>query len=348
MTGAASGIGKETVTRLLEQGYIVVATDRDEINSDDFPNSENLKTFQGDITEPAHHEELFDFVGKQYKKLDVLVNCAGVTFLDHQIKDNPAFGKLMEAVNVQAPKDMSKMFSSLLEEAEDGNIINIASYSGVNPAVTPLSLTYANGKAALIEFGEKLADSLGGRVRVNSVSPGFARTGIGGQVIGEDGEEIDIFDSLQNPAIAMQVSGAVGVSNPTDEDRLVKMDDIMDSIFMCIDNKKLNGHNVSPDGGLSKWSFADAKTFVETWGVRKHLRLGEKTKDFSQNKMKYSAYFAELMHFKRFPTRSIEQQVKEITSIAERSSNGNITIHSPGFRLDDGPKPPEAEMALEM
>jgi 3-oxoacyl-[acyl-carrier protein] reductase len=127
-----------------------------------------------DLRDAAEVWALFAFVAAEWGTLDVLVNNAGI-WLPNPLADlDPAGLEDTLAVNVTGPFLCAAAAVPLLEAAEDGNIVNLASTAGQRgeAGYSP----YAASKGAMIAATRSWARELAPRVRVNSVSPGWVDT----------------------------------------------------------------------------------------------------------------------------------------------------------------------------
>jgi 3-oxoacyl-[acyl-carrier protein] reductase len=128
---------------------------------------------------------MIDKAVKEFGRLDILVNNAGTTsFIPHPdldaVKDED-WDRIM-AVNVKGTFQCTRAARGPLEEAGEGEIINITSVAGL--AGTGSSIPYCASKAAIINMTVTLARALAPKIRVNAVAPGFIngrwlRAGIG-------------------------------------------------------------------------------------------------------------------------------------------------------------------------
>jgi NAD(P)-dependent dehydrogenase (short-subunit alcohol dehydrogenase family) len=82
VTGAAGGIGSALTAGLLSEGAAVIAVDLSagalEKLSQSNQQSERLTTIAGNITDEAESARIADQVGKEFDRVDILVNCAGM------------------------------------------------------------------------------------------------------------------------------------------------------------------------------------------------------------------------------------------------------------------------------
>lgn len=116
-------------------------------------------------------------VSRRQGRLDVLVNCAGITrFVPHADLDalDDALIDNILRVNVRGPLAAVRAFRELLAADEGGLVINISSIAGVTAMGS--NVAYCASKAALDNTTRSLARALAPSIRVVSVSPGLVDT----------------------------------------------------------------------------------------------------------------------------------------------------------------------------
>ena len=172
VSGGTKGIGRAIVTKLLDEGYSVIATTRDKTKANILEHK-NLTVENLDLSSKDSVSEFQEKV--ESFKPSILINNAGVT------KDN-LFLRMSEndwaeviETNLNGTYRLTKIFLKDMIKNKWGRIINIGSVSGLmgNPGQT----NYASSKAALEGFTRSLAKEIGSRnITVNLVSPGFINT----------------------------------------------------------------------------------------------------------------------------------------------------------------------------
>ena len=172
VSGGTKGIGGAIVTKLLDEGYSVIATTRDKTKANILEH-ENLTVENLDLSSKDSVSEFQEKV--ESFKPSILINNAGVT------KDN-LFLRMSEndwteviETNLNGTYRLTKIFLKDMIKNKWGRIINSGSVSGLmgNPGQT----NYASSKAALEGFTRSLAKEIGSRnITVNLVSPGFINT----------------------------------------------------------------------------------------------------------------------------------------------------------------------------
>jgi NAD(P)-dependent dehydrogenase (short-subunit alcohol dehydrogenase family) len=169
VTGAASGIGRETALLLLERAVEVVAADRAAEGLGELAEA-GAETVVADVTDPADRERLLETAGAAQG----LVNAAGVirlTPLKELVEED---WDAVLGVNLKASFYLARGLGQRMRRG--GAIVNLASVAarrGDNEEV----LSYAASKAAVLAVTRSLAHAFGSRgVRVNAVLPGLIET----------------------------------------------------------------------------------------------------------------------------------------------------------------------------
>lgn len=196
ITGAAQGIGKGIAERFAADGAVVYAYDLREGSMDDWAKecSERNRTrvlpMYFDVSDAVAVKEHFMSVFKAEKRIDVLVNNAGVVF-------NKKIGmivrqetELMFRINVIAVIEMIQLVSRLMARNGGGSIVNIASVTAI--LGSPGQSAYSATKGAIISFTKSAAKELAPQgIRVNAVAPGIVKTERFAELYESDGAKID-------------------------------------------------------------------------------------------------------------------------------------------------------------
>lgn len=183
VTGASSGMGKAIVELFVKEGASVIAVARRKERLDALV--ESLKdeagkviAFAGDISKREDNEAMIDLAVKEFGKLDVLVNNAGV------MDDMAPMAKVTDekydfvmSVNVYGPlAAMRKACQVFLEQGNGGNIINVSSIGAERTAAGPI---YGASKAALNAMSKNTAFMyMPQKIRCNVIAPGGISTEI--------------------------------------------------------------------------------------------------------------------------------------------------------------------------
>ena len=212
VTGGAQGIGKCIAEQFRAAGAVVCVIDLQE-----------NEYFVGDLADKATLERFAAKVIADYGHVDYLINNAapkscGITAASYEDFE------YAQKVGVTAPFYLAKLFAPHF--AKGASIVNIS--SSRDRMSQPETESYTAAKGGISALTHALAVSLAGKVRVNSVSPGWIDTNY---VVYKGA------DALQQPV------GRVG--NPLDIANMV--------LYLCSDMAGfLTGENICIDGGMTR------------------------------------------------------------------------------------------------
>lgn len=195
VTGAASGIGKATALRLASEGARVACVD---VNAKGLKQTVaeitkakgKAKAFTCNLLDAASIEKTVKAVAKEYGRIDVLCNVAG---LGHFVRDEDetldGWNRVI-GVNLTGTYLMSKAALPHLLAAK-GAIVNTASTAGTN--AQPWSSAYSASKGGVISLTQTMAVTHGLKgLRVNCIAPGGVETPIAEQFTPPAGEDLSI------------------------------------------------------------------------------------------------------------------------------------------------------------
>ena len=212
ITGGAGGIGKTLAEEFRKAGGHVCVLDC--VPGDHFV---------GDIGDKAVLEAFADSVIREYGRVDVLVNNAPPLFMGIDQCSYEDFQRSL-AIGVTAPFYLAKLFAPNF--APGASIINIS--SSRDRMSQPQTESYTAAKGGISALTHALAVSFAGKVRVNSVSPGW---------IDND------FNVYHGPDASRQPVGRVG--DPMDVANLV--------LFLASSKAGfITGENICIDGGQTR------------------------------------------------------------------------------------------------
>jgi short-subunit dehydrogenase len=182
VTGAASGIGKETSVELTKHGCTPVLVDINEARLEEalvpvLNHAPDATAELCDISNALKIKQLVQKVNERYGKIDILINNAGmmiVKFFEETSQDE--FDRQM-AVNFYGGVNLIRAVLPVMQKQGKGVIINVASVGG--RLIVPGTAVYAASKAAFQGFSESLYFELKDRgIHVGIILPGGTRTGI--------------------------------------------------------------------------------------------------------------------------------------------------------------------------
>ena len=183
VTGAASGIGHETVLAFARNGANILAIDLDEARLTEtrqLVEAMQVRCFAYgcDVSDVAAVEELRQRVEADSGPPHVLINNAGIGFLGPFLKTPESAWRAVFGVNVMGIVHMSRAFlPGMIAAADDRSLVNIASAAGLQPV--PNLSAYSASKHAVMGLSDTLAMELHDtRIAVTVVCPGIINTAI--------------------------------------------------------------------------------------------------------------------------------------------------------------------------
>ena len=209
--GGAQGIGRCISEEFRKAGAQVCVIDKQEGDH-----------FVGDIADKQTLEQFAQEVIAKHGHVDYLINNALPLMKGIDACSYEEFQYAM-SVGVTAPFYLAKLFASHF--ADGGVIVNIS--SSRDRMSQPQTESYTAAKGGIAALTHALALSLAGRVRVNSISPGWIDTA---------------YIVYEGPDATQQPAGRVG--NPMDIANMV--------LFLCSDKAGfITGENICIDGGMT-------------------------------------------------------------------------------------------------
>ena len=185
VTGGAQGFGYAMVERFSKSAAKVIIWDMDKALMDSLSLPANVSTMQVNVTSYESVENAANDVLKQYGKIDILINNAGIAGPSYKTWEYP-LDDWQNIIDI----DLTGVFyccKSVVPHMIDknyGRIVNIASIAGKEG--NPNASAYSAAKAAVIgltkSLGKELADK---NIAVNCVTPAAAKTRIFDQMTQE-------------------------------------------------------------------------------------------------------------------------------------------------------------------
>lgn len=196
VTGGARGIGEGIVLKLAEHGANVAFTYISDSSAEKAKALEEklkslgvkAKACKSNASDYAQCEELVNDVIKEFGKVDVCVNNAGISKDNLLLRMSPEQWDEVMQVNLKSVFNMTKQVIRPMMKAKSGSIINMSSIIGLMGNAGQSS--YAASKAGIIAFTKSVAKELGSRnIRCNAIAPGFIETDMTGYL--KEGEQAD-------------------------------------------------------------------------------------------------------------------------------------------------------------
>jgi NAD(P)-dependent dehydrogenase (short-subunit alcohol dehydrogenase family) len=178
VSGAGQGIGKAIAKRLLERGLKVVIADVDDEagreTADEYRALGDIRYVRCDVADEAQVRHLIDETISHYKRIDALVNNAGIGRFKPLEETTLADWNAVIGVNLTGAFLCARQAAPHLRAAR-GAIVNIASTRALMSE--PGTTAYSASKGGVVALTHSLAASLGPDVRVNCISPGWIEVG---------------------------------------------------------------------------------------------------------------------------------------------------------------------------
>lgn len=171
ITGSRKGIGKYLVTYYLERGCRVIGCSREasDVSSDRYTH------FCLDVADEQQVKEMFDQIRRQYGRLDVLINNAGVASMNHSLLTPLSTAERIVRTNVLGTFLCSREAAKLMMKKKFGRIINFVTFA--IPFKLEGEAIYAASKAAVASLTEVLGREYAEfGVTVNAVGPPAVQT----------------------------------------------------------------------------------------------------------------------------------------------------------------------------
>lgn len=234
ITGGASGIGLASVKAFLDKGSKVVIADYNEEHGKAAEQelkqtySDNVVFIKVNVADEKQVENLVTETVKQFGRLDVIFNNAGIGVQkpSHELTDEEY--KRVIAINQDGVFYGAKYAIREMLKTGGGSVISTSSILG--SVGEPTSMPYAASKGAVNQITKSLALEYADRnIRVNAVAPGFVESGmVNKEALGE------FYDSL----VAKHPLGRLG--NP---------EEIAHAVVFLAENDFVTGTTVFVDGG---------------------------------------------------------------------------------------------------
>lgn len=175
ITGSSRGIGAATARLAKEYGARVVLHGKEESKQlKEFAKLLNVPYVFCDITNESNVKKTVEQIMSSEKKIDVLVNCAGITNSKYFLETTEQDWLDVFRVNVLGTVNFCKAVIPFMQKANYGRIVNIASIRAYG--LTSGRVAYSTSKAAIINLTSILAKEFAPTISVNAISPGFTNT----------------------------------------------------------------------------------------------------------------------------------------------------------------------------
>ena len=235
ITGASRGIGREIAKTLAREGYTIIANynksekEAQKLKKELQEENKEIDIYKANIANEEETQEMIKYVIKKYKKIDVLINNAGIDKIQLVTEVTKKDWDEIINTNLYGTFYISQQAAKNMIQNKQGKIINISSIWGQIGA--SMEVVYSISKAGVDGLTKALAKELGpSGIQVNSIAPGFIKTEMNSNFNEQEINEIKDEIPLQ---------------------KLGECEDIAGCIKWLIEDKYVTGQIIAINGGWS-------------------------------------------------------------------------------------------------
>ena len=234
ITGASKGIGRSFLELLVEKKLFAIVLVRNVKELSAYKNNPNIKVFQGDVTDEQIINKIFEYIKKKKINVKYLINNAGQRQRKNFLKISKKDIKKIFDVNFFSVFSLTQKYVKYCKNKKfNCSVVNISSIVG-SLGFENLS-GYGSTKSAVDGLTKCLASEFKGRIRFNSIQPGFTKT--------------SFYEKFKKKRKALYK----WTLSRTPMKRWAKPYEIAELIFfLCSDKSSyINGETIKIDGGWS-------------------------------------------------------------------------------------------------
>ncbi|MBF0857815.1 SDR family oxidoreductase [Gluconobacter sp. LMG 31484] len=223
ITGGSSGLGEATARYLAAQGAKVAIAARrrdrlDEIVSELTAQGQTARAYTLDVTKRSEVEDTVAAVTRDFGRLDVLVNNAGLMAIAPIQKLMVDEWDRMIDINIKGVLYGVAAALPVFEKQKSGHVINLSSVAGLK-VFAPGGTVYSGTKFAVRAISEGLRQEAGNTFRVTSIEPGAVQSELkSGSGDTDSRKTVEEFYKMAIPADSVARAIAFAISQPDDVD----------------------------------------------------------------------------------------------------------------------------------
>ena len=183
VSGASSGLGQQMALALARQGASLVILARRMERLEEFKpklleaGAKEVLPIQCDVTSTKDIENAARATEKKFKKVDILLNCAGSSKDKGVLEMTDDEWDFTIATDETSVFKMTRAFANIMKKNKYGRIINIASMYGLVGNTEIHTVAYHASKGAVVNFTRAVAAELATKgITCNAICPGYFET----------------------------------------------------------------------------------------------------------------------------------------------------------------------------
>lgn len=200
VSGASGGIGESICRHLIDNGYRVAATARNQQRLQALAQTlgDRLYPLLLDVTDAAAIRSINSVLPAEFSSPAVLINNAGHDVGGRRLFDQGSADQWCDIIetNVQGMIRLTHALIDGMLARGHGHIVNMGSIAGLKPYAS--GTAYVSSKYAVHGFSETLRLDYAGRgIRVTEIMPGLVRSGFAEQRLGDARQAQEFYDSFE-------------------------------------------------------------------------------------------------------------------------------------------------------